>query len=195
MKLQHSHHSLKQMLLITDYRARFFLFTFLGVLTTPPPSPRTAAFVWGCGWLKYFQVGSREDGFKTWNLSGPATPSKSKPFWQKPGKKATRSPLMISLNWLWEDKRKRPLMQEGEGIWETDRSADVSLCKIMARFIFIKQCFLLVFVPLILQRGILLCFWRRRMWRRDVQKTEFLPPQCVSQTGNRADGRDADSST
>lgn len=49
-------------------------------------------------------------------------------------------------------------MQEGDGIWETERTADVFLCKIMVRFIFIRQCFLLVFVPLILQRGILFCF-------------------------------------
>lgn len=45
-------------------------------------------------------------------------------------------------------------MQEGDGIWETDRAADVFLSKITARFIFMKQCFLLVFVPLIPQRGI-----------------------------------------
>lgn len=198
MKLQLSHRSLEQMLLITDYRARFFLSTFLGVLT-PPPSPQTAAFVWGCGWLKYFEAGSSEDGFKTWDLSGPAPHLQSQ---SRSGKKPreegnTLSPLMISLNWLWEDKRKGPSMQEGDGIWEeTDRTADVFLCKITTRFIFMKQCFLLVFVPLIPQRGIFVSLREDAECEAvDVQRTEILPPQCVSQTRNRTDSRDADSST
>lgn len=96
---------------------------------------------------------------------------------------------MVSLNWLWGDKRKSPLAREGDGIWETDCTADVLFCKIMAPFILMKQCFLLVFVPLILQRGILFCFWRCGMWSCDVQKMEFLPPLYV------AHPRTADAST